>query len=293
MTTTADRLPVVLLHALSLDASMWREPADALRALGHPVLAVDQRGFGATPLGTAEPSLDVVADDLARTLDGHGIDRAVLAGCSMGGYTAMAFLRRFPDRVAGLALLATRATADSPETAAQRRRFAHLVQDAEHRPALLAHTTPSLVGATTRASRPRVLARVRADVEAADPAALAWSQLAIAARPDATHVLAGARTPAVVIAGDEDELVPAEEARHLARTLPGGRLVTLTGTGHLAPLETPEAVVRTLHAFLTEIGDTACAPTTTASGATPPRPASASPTTPSSTPTSAPANTPT
>lgn len=80
---------------------MWQAQARALRSLGHPVLTPDQRGFGTTPLGDAPPSLDVVADDLARTLDERGMDRAVLAGSSMGGYVAMAFLRRFPDRVAG------------------------------------------------------------------------------------------------------------------------------------------------------------------------------------------------
>ncbi|WP_251095504.1 alpha/beta hydrolase [Streptomyces sp. Caat 7-52] len=247
-------VPVVLLHALSLHAGMWREPADALRARGHSVLAVDQRGFGTAALGTAGPSLDVVADDLARTLDDNGVDRAVLVGSSMGGYTAMAFLRRHPDRVAGLALLAARATADSPEAAARRHRFADLVQQEEPRRQLLAQTSPVLVGATTRATRPEVLARVLADVEAADPAALAWAQRAIAARPDSTDVLRTARVPALVIAGAEDELVAAPESRHVADTLPYGRLVTVPGAGHLPPLETPGAVTDALHTFLTEIG---------------------------------------
>ncbi|MFF5860227.1 alpha/beta fold hydrolase [Streptomyces sp. NPDC012751] len=247
-------VPVVLLHALSLHAGMWREPADALRAQGHQVLAVDQRGFGTAPLGSDAPSLDTVADDLARTLDRHGTDRAVLVGSSMGGYTAMAFLRRHPDRVAGLALLAARATADSPEAAAQRHRFADLVRQDEPRRQLLARTTPLLVGASTRARRPEVLARVRADVEAADPAALAWAQRAIAARPDSTDVLRATPVPALVIAGEEDELVTAAEAEQVAATLPGGRLVTVPGAGHLPPVETPEAVTGALHAFLGEIG---------------------------------------
>ncbi|MFI6108914.1 alpha/beta fold hydrolase [Streptomyces sp. NPDC051310] len=248
--TDRTRMPVVLLHALALHSSMWDAQRRALTALGHPVIAPDQRGFGSAPLGDAPPSLDVVADDLARLLDGRGVDRAVIAGASMGGYTAMAFLARHPDRVAGLALLSARATADTPEAAAQRRKFARLVRLDEARGPLVDRSSALLVGTTTRAERPDVLRRVTADARAADPAALAWAQLAIAARPDSTGTLRTARVPAVVIAGEEDELVPHDDARHAADALPHGRLITLPKAGHLPPLETPEAVTAALRELL-------------------------------------------
>ncbi|MEU9446738.1 alpha/beta hydrolase [Streptomyces sp. NPDC048304] len=256
--TRTMRTPVVLLHALSLHASMWQAQQQALSELGHRVIPFDQRGFGSAPLGDAPPSLDAVADDLARTLDAHGTDRAVLVGSSMGGYAAMAFLRRHASRTAGLALLSARATADTPEARAQRLQFATLVQDQETRTALVERTTPLLVGATTRARRPDVLARVLADAHAADPAALAWAQQAIAARPDSTETLRATDVPAMVIAGAEDELVTAEESRHTARLLSRGRLVTIDGAGHLPPLETPEAVTGALCDLLDEIGAHAC-----------------------------------
>ncbi|WP_399087659.1 alpha/beta fold hydrolase [Streptomyces sp. BBFR2] len=250
------RTPVVLLHALSLHASMWEAQERALRARGHRVLAVDQRGFGTAPLGDAPPSLDVVAGDLARTLDGHGMDRVVLAGASMGGYVAMAFLRRFPDRVAGLALLGTRATADAPEAAAQRLQFAELVQDPVLRPVVVERVTHLLLAEATRAERPELLARVLADAHAADPAALVWAQRAIAARPDSTEVLRAARIPALVISGGQDALVTPEECRYLADVLPQGRLLTLARAGHLPPLEAPGEVTDALRGLLDEIDGT-------------------------------------
>ncbi|OAR25897.1 multidrug transporter [Streptomyces sp. ERV7] len=256
--SAARKTPVVLLHALSLDASMWDAQRRALQAIGHPVLAPHQRGFGSVPLGDEPPSLDVVADDLARTLDGVGAGPVLLAGSSMGAYTAMAFLRRHPGRTAGLALLSARATADSSEARAQRLRFAELVGDEEVRAGLIAGTTPMLAGATTRARRPEVLDRLFADAAKADPAALAWAQRAIADRPDSTETLRAAGMPAVVIAGEEDELVAAEESRHTAALLRRGRLVTLPGTGHLQPLEAPERVTRELLVLLDEIGTPAC-----------------------------------
>ncbi|MER7462180.1 alpha/beta hydrolase [Streptomyces sp. NPDC097981] len=242
-----DRLPVVLLHALPLDSSMWDGTARGLRALGHRVLTPDQRGFGAAaPPADRSPSLDLVADDLARELDRQGIDSVALAGCSMGGYVAMAFLRRHPHRVRALALLAARGTADTAETAGQRRRFADAVLDESARARIVAATTPSLLGATARARQPRLLERVSGLALAARPQSVAWAQRAIAARTDSTAVLRAADVPAVVVIGVEDELVSLDEACRTAAALPRGRLVALPGVGHLAPLEAPEATLEIL-----------------------------------------------
>ncbi|MYW15285.1 alpha/beta fold hydrolase [Streptomyces sp. SID2955] len=248
--TAATGLPVVLLHALPLSSAMWQAQAAALRARGHTVLAPDQRGFGATPLGTEPPSLDAVADDLAALLDAHDLPTVALAGCSMGGYAAMAFLRRHPHRVRALALFATRAAADSPEAAGERHRFAELVLDDTLRDQVVRRTTPLLLGATTRARRPDLVDEVTAMARAAAPEAVAWAQRAIAARPDSLDLLRGTDVPALVVTGAEDELVAEKEAVAMADALPRGRLVTLPATGHLQPVEAPQAVTDLLTALL-------------------------------------------
>ncbi|CAM5687416.1 alpha/beta fold hydrolase [Streptomyces aurantiogriseus] len=249
---------VVLLHALSLDASMWEAQRRELTALGHQVLAVDQRGFGSAPLGDAPPSLDVVADDLARELDARGVERAVFAGSSMGGYVLMTFLRRYPGRAEAVCLLSARATADPPEAQEQRLRFADAITADGMRETVVARTTPRLVGRTTRETRPEVLARVLADAHRADPAAVAWAQRAIAERSDHTATLRETDVSALVIAGAEDELVAADESLHTVRALPRGELVTIEGAGHLQPLETPDAVTAALCSLLDRVGAATC-----------------------------------
>lgn len=251
------RMPVVLLHALATTSAMWRDQRAALRRAGHLVLTPDLRGHGGTPLGTAAPSLDVVADDLARTLDRHGIDSAVLAGSSMGGYVALEFLRRHPGRVRALALLGTRATADDDAAAAARLAFADRIRDPALRPGLLAATTPRLVGATTRATRPDVLARVSALAHSVDPAAVAWAQRAIAARADSVALLRSVTAPSVVVAGAEDELVAVEEAELMADALPRGRLVVVPDAGHLTPVEAPAAVTAAITELIARVADPA------------------------------------
>ncbi|MET9496313.1 alpha/beta hydrolase [Streptomyces sp. NPDC006552] len=256
--SAARRCPVVLLHALSLDASMWQETRGALEGRGHQVVAPHQRGFGGTPLGPAGPSLDVVADDLARTLDAEGIERAVLVGASMGGYTAMAFLRRHPGRALGLALVSTRATADDAAARTARERFAAAVTDPERGPALVAAAAGQLVGPGTRERHPALAARVAATAAAAEPAALAWAQRAIAAREDCLDVLRATDVPAVVITGQEDTLIRPADAAAAVAALPSGRWQALAGAGHLPPLETPGPFRAELDALLGQVQEAAC-----------------------------------
>ncbi|HZB50265.1 MAG TPA: alpha/beta fold hydrolase, partial [Mycobacteriales bacterium] len=149
---------VVLLPAFPVTSAVWAGPAAALTAAGHRVLTPDQRGFGGTPLGPDEPSLDLVADDVARLLDSEGLPRAVVGGVSMGGYVAMALLRRHPDRVAALALVDTKATADPPAARDNRERIARTVLAESSPRVLLDDVLPALLGPTTKAERPAVLA---------------------------------------------------------------------------------------------------------------------------------------
>src|SRR5207253_107945 len=83
-----------------------------------------KHGFGGSALGEDPPSLDASADDVAELLDRLELDRVVLGGLSMGGYVAMAFLRRHRDRVEALILADTKANADPDAAKANRERIA-------------------------------------------------------------------------------------------------------------------------------------------------------------------------
>ncbi|MCT9935143.1 alpha/beta fold hydrolase [Planotetraspora sp. A-T 1434] len=244
---------VVLLHALPLSSWMWAKQAEALRARGYRVIVPDLAGFGAAPPHAATPSLDLLADDLAHLLDEHDLEDAVLAGSSMGGYVALAFLRRYRQRVRGLALLGTRAQADTPAAAEARRAFAAMMLDDASRAVVVSQSLPRLVGAATREEQHAVLSAVAEQVAAASPAAVAWAQYAIADRPDSSGELAKLDAPVMVIAGEQDELVSQEEAAVLAALPPRGRLVTIPRSGHLQPVEAPGAVTEALLGLLAEV----------------------------------------
>lgn len=102
--TAGDGQPIVLLHGLTATRRYVVHGSNALARAGHRVIAFDARGHGESdPVQPYDyPSL---AADLLGVLDDHGVERAVLAGASMGGHTAIRFALDHPDRVAGLVVI--------------------------------------------------------------------------------------------------------------------------------------------------------------------------------------------
>lgn len=240
--------PLVLLHAFPLTAAMWSGQLQGL-ASDCRVIAPDQRGFGASPLGQTPPDLGTAASDVAGLLDDMGLDRVVLGGLSMGGYVAFEFLRRYPERVEGLLLADTRASADTSEAAANRHRIADTVRAAGHTGLLATEVVPNLIGTTTRWIRPHVYEEVADGARALSPDAVAWAERAMAARPDNTDLLAGISVPTLVVVGEQDVLTPPADAEAIADAVPDAKLRRIPAAGHLTALEAPErfnAAVRTL-----------------------------------------------
>ena len=97
--------PVVLLHGLTATRRYVVMGSKALERSGHRVVAYDARGHGASPPADDGYGYDRLADDLVALLDTLGIERAVLAGASMGGHTALRVALQAPERVAALVLI--------------------------------------------------------------------------------------------------------------------------------------------------------------------------------------------
>lgn len=120
--TVGDGPPIVLLHGLTATHRYVVHGSRALERAGYRVVSYDARGHGASP-GASEPAdygYPVLADDLTRVLDDQGVDRAVLAGASMGGHTALRFALDHPERVAGLVVITPAYDGETP--AAKRER---------------------------------------------------------------------------------------------------------------------------------------------------------------------------
>ncbi|GAB3276473.1 alpha/beta fold hydrolase [Actinocorallia lasiicapitis] len=250
-----DGTPLVLLHAFPLSSAMWLAQREQL-SNRFRVITPDLRGFGGSVLGSEEPSVEAMADDVANLLRQKGIAKAVIGGLSLGGYVAMALCRRHPERVRGLVLADTKATADTDEARANRLRIADRIT-ADNSVAVLAEELlPRLVGPTTLRQRALVYGRVRGLVQSTPAPAAAWAQRAMAARPDSLPTLRETKVPALVIVGAEDTLATEDDARAMTEALPNAELLVIPRSGHLTAVEQPDLFNQAVAEFVTALART-------------------------------------
>lgn len=231
-------LPIVFIHAFPLNRTMWAPQVSALVGRCR-CIAVDLRGFGETAL--AQPvSMDQYADDVVALMDKLGVGPAIVAGCSMGGYTAFALWRRHPGRVRALVLADTKATADTNEARAKRLALIETART-QGSTAVANLQIASLIGKTAREKQPDTYDAVHRMIAQTRPEAIVAALEAMMHRPDSTPTLATISVPTLVIVGDEDVPTPVKDARAMHLGIPGSRLEIVAGAGHLANLERPAA----------------------------------------------------
>jgi pimeloyl-ACP methyl ester carboxylesterase len=229
--------PVVLLPGMNCSPRLWA-PVLASRAL-----APDGHLAGVVHGSLRGASLDDCVDRLLGELP----ERFSLAGLSLGAVVALAVVRRAPERVVRLALLAVNPRAPRPDQqeawAAQREllaagRTARSLQDG---------LLPVLVAPGHRAVlEDVVLAMADETGESALDDQLAIQQSRVDERPALPRIA----VPTLVLAGAEDALVPVERHEEVRAAVPGAHLEVLDDVGHLSPLEAPDAVAAALSSWL-------------------------------------------
>lgn len=226
--------PLVILPGLMADARQFLPQIVALGSTRAITVILPVRGT------TVEEMALAALPDLP--------PRFALVGHSLGGDVALDLVRRIPERVARLALVATDPLSEPPATAAAREarmvaaRAGRLMQAMEDEIPDRA-LAPGEDRAEIRAAIREMAAGLGAEV-------FLRQSRALQRRPDHQKTLRRAMLPALVMAGEHDTLVPPRRADFAAQLMPFGRLEVIAGAGHLAPLEAPGAVTAALAAFL-------------------------------------------
>jgi 3-oxoadipate enol-lactonase len=232
------RPTLLLLHAFPFDAGMWDGIRPALEDAGYPTAAPDFPGD--------EPELGfrAWAGRALRAVDGPFVP----VGSSMGGYLAFELWRQASERIPALALVGTRAGADSPEQREARDDSIMLLGEAGHEP-FWEGLAPRLFAPGVDAA---VVARARELALRRPLTHLVAAQETIRDRVDSRPILGEIGVPALVLVGEEDAVTPPAESEAMAAALPDARLVRVAGGGHLVALERPAEVADALLSFLTE-----------------------------------------
>ena len=222
---------------------MWDRECRALADAASPIVAPSFPGFGRSERPKHQPSLDDYADAVIAVMDAAKIQRAAIAGCSMGGYVAFAIWRRHRARVAGLALVDTKADGDTPEAAQNRLRLAETIR--EHGVEALLKAPPKWL----RDGSPE-WPRIKELIRRQDREAVAQASVAMAGRPDSTADLGSIDVPTAIVVGEADAITPLASARAMHEAIPDATLSVIPDAGHLSNIEAPEAFDRAMRAWL-------------------------------------------
>jgi pimeloyl-ACP methyl ester carboxylesterase len=227
-------MAVVLVTGQLLTNAVWRPQAEALGARLELIFADHTRdetigGMAARLLAGAPPTFDLVAQ-------------------AMGGFVAFEVMRRAPERVRSLALLATLAPNDGRAQTERRQGYIRLVEEGRFAD-VVEERIPILVHPARREDEP-LLSIVRRMAQETGADTFLRQQRAIMARPDSRPTLAAIRCPTLIVWGRQDGITTEAHQLEMARGIAGARLEVLEDCGHLSTLEKPRSVTRLLEAWL-------------------------------------------
>jgi 3-oxoadipate enol-lactonase len=245
-----DGAPLLLAGSLGTTLRMWDPQIDALHARGIRTIAYDQRGHGASPVPPGPYAIADLGADALALLDHLGLERASLAGVSIGGMVGQWLGAQAPERIDRLILLCT--SSHLPPASAWEERIATVTAAGSVEP--IADTvvgrwlTPGFAEA-----HPETRATLRAMLGGTPPDGYAGCCAAIAAM-DLRDDVAAIRAPTLVVGGAQDQAIPTEHQERLAAAIAGARLEILDPGAHVVSVEQAEAVTALIADHVTNGG---------------------------------------
>ncbi|MEW6023078.1 MAG: alpha/beta hydrolase [Pseudomonadota bacterium] len=230
MKIPATSYPLVLLPGFMLDETLWDEVVPLLdwEAPVHRL-----------PLGPG-----TTTDEIARSIAQAAPERFVLVGFSLGGYIARKMVELFPERVAALVLVASSLESDTPERTKAKQDAIRALDPSTFRGLSMGSIAQSLH--PDRRGDRELVTRIREMGRR-----LGYEAMVVQSGLRRDGIAAAElRCPTLVIGADQDALRSAQETRELAAAIPGARLEVINESGHMLPLEQPEALVTTLQSWL-------------------------------------------
>jgi pimeloyl-ACP methyl ester carboxylesterase len=249
--------PCVLLHGYPQSHHCWRRVVPAL-AESHRVIAPDWPGWGESERSLAQAlDYDAEVERIGALLDALGLVRANLLAHDYGGFLALGFAIRHPERLLRLAILNSRAHRTFPLGpylqfaalslfARAPRLFARLPLHAQHRRSLAHHVAN---GEWSSEDLERYLAFLKT-ADGVRWLAHFFAHYRVAVRPELAEGARAIRVPTAVIWGDADPYCPFAIAEDLGARIPQARVVRVRGADHYVMEERPGDVTAGLRELL-------------------------------------------
>jgi 3-oxoadipate enol-lactonase len=224
-------IPLICLHGYALDHTIWLQMANLMKSSIRLILP-DLRGHGKSPAPSGKYSMQDMAEDVILIIEKLNLRQIYIAGHSMGGYITLALAEKNPEKLLGLALVASHTFADSPEK--KKARLEDIEKIKISSPAEVLSDFPG---------------KLSKDTEVADYCRILISQTSkngamgvlagMSERPDRTKLLASLNKPALLIAGSNDQLIPMEINLEMYAKIKNMKVIEIKNAGHMPMMENP------------------------------------------------------
>jgi 3-oxoadipate enol-lactonase len=245
-------IPIILIHGVGADLTLWDDVVPIL-SKSYKIIRYDLRGCGLSEL-SSEPSLEILAEDLAGIMDALSIRDAHVLGWSLGGMIAIQFTSIYPDRVKSLILVGTNVRLGSRAAAIFQDRV--LIARQEGMEALVNRTfqfTEQTFSPEVREKNPEKVARFKSKLLRNSKEGYA-ACAEVLLRSDVSKIVPGIKNPTLVIAGQHDTSSPISGSEELCIYLENSLMKIIPNCGHYYPLEQPELLIDALKLYLGLLG---------------------------------------
>lgn len=246
--------PIIFIHGFPFSHRMWMFPGGQTEVLSgtNRVIAYDVRGHGESEVGTGHYSIEFFVDDLMGLMDHLAIHKAIICGLSMGGYIALRFSERYPERVMGLVLCDTKSEADGNEGKIKRAAAIKNVQ-INGMKSYAAESVKNLFAPESFDRRSDAVKLIQSIIERTAPLSIFGSLLALASRTDTTAWLPNIKCPTLIMVGEKDILTPPAASHAMKEKIPNAELHIIPNAAHLSNMENPEEFNKHLVEFVAKI----------------------------------------
>jgi pimeloyl-ACP methyl ester carboxylesterase len=238
--------PVLLIMGLGWTSDMWYRTKPLL-AKQYRTLTFDNRGVGRSDAPAGPYSIAIMASDAAAVLDAAGIESSHIYGVSMGGMIAQEFALQYPKRVKSLILGCT--AAGGPQAKRAEPKVLDVLTRQGMTPEEAARAiNPFIYDAGTPPARIEEDMNIRMQWVPTFEGYIAQFQAIL--MWEAYSRIAAINAPTLVVHGETDELVPAENGKLIAQRIPGSKLVMIPNASHIYSTDQPEAAHKAELGFL-------------------------------------------
>jgi pimeloyl-ACP methyl ester carboxylesterase len=220
----SQKMPLILVPGLLCTDELWRDQIQALDDLADMTV----------PRHDEQCSVEEIATEILKTAP----ETFSLAGLSMGGYIALEIVLRAPERVERLALMDTRADADSPKYKKRRQDFIRLVERGTTFKGVTESLLPMLIH-PDRFQDTDLTSRIYKMAQDIGREGFIRQETAIMNRKDRNSELGNIKCPTLVLSGNEDALIPAPHQQEMASKIADAEFHIIDHCGHLPTMERP------------------------------------------------------